>query len=294
MNKLIIILLVLFPVQYGFCQAYQADFLKYFNHGNTKKQYKVLKKWEAESPHDVALYTSFFNYHIVKARELAKDTIRYTDGAGTVAIFRSERFALDELEKGFKKIDEGIERYPNRLDMRFGKIFLLGQIPDWEAFTKEIIKTVEYSSQNKNAWTLQDNVAFAKNDEDFLDAIHKYQIGLFDTGDTTLIQFIEAISNAVTTYYPDHLDNLITLSTCHLLKRDFEKGIEALLKANTINPNDYVLLGKIAEAYKLKGDYELAIEYYKKTYTLGNERAVAYARQQVKLLSDKALNIGSE
>lgn len=294
MNKLITLLLILLTAQYGFCQEYQTDFLKHFNTGNTKKQLKVLKKWEAEFPQDAALFTSYFNYHIVKAEEVAKDTSLYPEGAGTVVVFRSERFAIDELEKGFKKIDDGIEKYPNRLDMRFGKIFVLGHMEDWNAFTKEIIKAIEYSTKNKNKWTCTDGTGSPEDQESFLLAIRNYQIGLYDVGNDDLIDNIIEISNAVDTHYPEHVDNLITLSTCYLLKKDYDKGIDALLKAESINQNDYVILGKIAEAYKLKGDYKQAIEYYKKTYIQGNERAIAYAREQVKLLSDKTFNIEAD
>ena len=58
----------------------------------------------------------------------------------------------DEVNKGFAKINIGIEKYPDRLDMRFGKIYTLGQVERWEDFTNEIIKTVNYSNENNNAW----------------------------------------------------------------------------------------------------------------------------------------------
>lgn len=303
MNKLITLLLVLITGQYGFCQEYHADFLKHFNTGNTKKQLKVLKKWEAESPNDAALFTSYFNYHVKQAQrvEFIKETydpetyfdyiLRFNDNRDPETVLDNIKFDLDELKKGFNKIDEGIKLFPNRLDMRFGKIFVLGQVADWNAFTREIIKAIEHSAKNDNKWTWTNGTDSLGDQESFLLAIRNYQIGLYDVGNDALIDNMIEISNALDTHYPEYVDNLITLSTCYLLKKDYEKGIDALLKAESINQNDYVILGKIAEAYKLKGDYMQAIEYYKKTYVLGNERAIAYAREQVKLLSDKAFNI---
>ena len=52
-------------------------------------------------------------------------------------------YSEKELQKAFKKIDEGISNFPNRLDMRFGKIYVLGLVENWEDFTAEIIKTVK-------------------------------------------------------------------------------------------------------------------------------------------------------
>ena len=50
-----------------------------------------------------------------------KDSLNQTAG------FLGSQIHYDqtELKKGLNKIDEGIKLYPNRLDMRFGKIYAL-------------------------------------------------------------------------------------------------------------------------------------------------------------------------
>ncbi|MEP5944204.1 MAG: tetratricopeptide repeat protein, partial [Balneola sp.] len=63
-----------------------------------------------------------------------------------------------------------------------------------------------------------------------------------------------------------------------------DKGIEPLLKAEKIDPEDVIVLGNIAQGYKLKGDKETAIEYYEKVIRYGNERSIAYAKQQIQEL----------
>ena len=65
---------------------------------------------------------------------------------------------LDEdINNAISVIDEGINKFPNRLDMRFGKIYALGQLENWELFTEEVIRTVKYSKINNNKWTWTNN-----------------------------------------------------------------------------------------------------------------------------------------
>ena len=186
-----------------------------------------------------------------------------------------------ELKKGLDKINEGIELYPNRLDMRFGKIYALGQIPDWKNFTSEIIKTVEYSAKNNNKWTWTNHEKYDGTEKEFLLDIQTYQLQLYNTGDDNLLENMREIATKVLEYYPNHIESLSNIGSTYLITGEYNKGIEALLRAEKINPKDYIVLGNIAQGYKLKGDKEKAIEYYEKTAEYGDERAKEFAKQQI-------------
>jgi tetratricopeptide (TPR) repeat protein len=186
-----------------------------------------------------------------------------------------------ELKKGLEKIEEGIKLYPNRLDMRFGKIYVFGQIPDWENFTSEILKTIEYSVKNKNNWTWTNNEKFDGNEKEFLLSIQDYQYQLYNTGEDSLLKNMREISMKVLEYHPNHVESLSNLSVTYLLTGEYDKGIEPLLRAEKINPKDYIVLGNIAQGYKLKGDKKKAIEYYEKTAEFGDEKAKEFVKQQI-------------
>jgi len=127
-----------------------------------------LKEWKATSPKDAELYTSYFNYHFMKSSQevlsLSTDApngenLELKDSLNQTAGFLGSQIHYDQTEliKGFNKINEGIKLYPNRLDMRFGKIHALGEASDWVNFTLEIIKTIQYFSTNNNNWTWTNN-----------------------------------------------------------------------------------------------------------------------------------------
>nr|WP_237691535.1 tetratricopeptide repeat protein [Mangrovimonas futianensis] len=292
MKRIFATLIVILISKIGLSQDYQSEFQKYCEKSDSLNQLITLKKWESENPNDPELFTSYFNYHFMKSRQevlslttdqpsgeslVLKDSLNKNAGFLGSQIHYSEV----ELKKGFAKIDEGINLYPNRLDMRFGKIYVLGQIRDWANFTTEIIKTIEYSAKINNKWTWTNDEKFNGGEKEFLLNIQTYQLQLYNTGNDDLLRNMREIANKVLEFYPNHVESLSNLSITYLLVGEYDKGIEALLRAEKINPKDYIVLGNIAQGYKLKGDKSKAIEYYQKTAEFGDERAKEYAEQQI-------------
>lgn len=293
--KYVITILTVFAV-FNSCssQDYKAEFNKAFQGKDTLKQKEILTKWEKKDSKNPELYTSYFNYFFSKSRQefisLTKEqpkseSFSFQDSTGKTAGFIGSQITFDEtiLRKGLDKIDEGIKLFPNRLDMRFGKIYALGQISDWERFTDEIIKTIQHSAKNKNAWTWTNNEK-REGEESFLSSLQNYQLQLYNTGDDNLLKYMRTISNEVLKFYPNNIKNLSNLSITYLLTGEPDKAIEPLLKAEKINPKDVVVLMNIAHAYKLKGDKKKSIEYYEKVIKNADDDRVDYAKKQIEEL----------
>ena len=292
MKKTIGLLITGFIFNFGIAQNYKDDFQKYAQANDTINQLKVLTEWEKSNPKDPELYTSYFNYHFLKSRqEMIALTTEKPEGEGfelkdslnqTAGYFGSKiYFDKTELQKGIDKINKGIELFPNRLDMRFGKIYVYGQVKNWREFTNTIIETIEYSSINNNKWTWTNNETKENGKDFFLSSLQDYQVQLYNTGNDDLLVNMREIANEILKYYPNHIESLSNLSVTYLLTGEYDKGIELLLKAEKINPQDYIVLSNIAQGYKLKGDKKKAIEYYEKTIKYGDERAKTLARQQI-------------
>lgn len=297
MKKILGLLLTGFIFNIVAAQDYQDDFQKYFQENDTINQLRTLTEWEKANPKDAELFTSFFNYYFSKSRDeilvvaagdppKGEKYLSLSDSVGNYAGFIGSQINYNKsfLKKGLDKISEGIKLYPNRLDMRFGKIYVLGQIKDWTSFTKEIIETVDYSAINDNQWTWTNNEKQKDGKEFFLSSLQDYQVHLYNTGNDDLLVNMREIANTILKYYPNHIESLSNLSITYLLTGEYDKGIEPLLKAEKLNPHDYIVLSNIAQGYKLKGDKKKAIEYYEKTVEYGDEQAKSYAKQQIKEL----------
>lgn len=296
MNK-IFTLLIWLPSLTCLGQDYQSEFLLHCQSQDTAKQLEVLQKWENDRPNDAELYTSYFNYHFMKSKQelVTLSTVEpdgegliLTDKTGNTAGYMASQlhYSDNEFNKGIAKINEGIKKYPDRLDMRFGKIYVFGQKKNWEAFTNNIISTIEYSAENKNQWTWTNNSVYEGGKDGFLTSIQDYQFQLYDTGDDELLINMRRIANAILDMYPNHVPSLSNLSITYLLTEQYDKAIESLKKAEEIDPEDYIVLSNIAHGYKLKGDKEMAIAYYQKTAKYGDADTKKFAEEQITALEN--------
>lgn len=298
MEKTLSILAFSILVNFCFGQDYKSQFDQLCQDGDTTKQIELLTKWESEDPKNPELFTSYFNYYFLKSRQEfvsmstnqpKGENLQIQDSTGQVVGFLGSETVYNPeiLQNGLDKIDQGIKMYPNRLDMRFGKIYALGQVEDWENFTNEIVKTIQYSKKNNNEWTWTFNEKRENGKEFFLGSIQDYQLNLFETENDDLLKYMRAIAEEILKFYPDHIESLSNISITYLLTGEYDKGIEALLKAEKIDPKDGIVLSNIAHGYKLKGDIDNSLKYYEKMLELDDPRAVEFSKQQIEELKKK-------
>lgn len=277
---------------------FKAQFDELFNKKDIAGQQKVLQNWEKTNPNDPELYVSYFNYYFSKGRKevlnlttksTSKDSIKLTkeDDNKTVAYLGSQAsFNKEDFDKSILYIDKGIEKFPNRLDMRFGKTFALGQIEDYKTFTNEIVKTIDYSNTNKNQWLWMDNKPVNEPKKFMLDAVQDYVAELYNAGDE-YADNIKTIAETVLKYYPDSVENLSNLAIYYLIKEDFDNALVPLLKAEKIASTDFIVLNNIAWCYYNKGDKTNAIKYYELVLKNGSEEAKAQAKEKLADLNKK-------
>lgn len=294
--KRIINLIVLISFSFaGQGQNFKTEFTKYFSVGDTVMQLEILRNWELADSNDAELYTCYLNYYFGKARKEIVvltdqkpegESLAFEDSTGKIAGYLGSQITYDTtiLKQGFEKIDRGIKLYPNRLDMRFGKIYALGKAEDWDRFTGEIVKAIVYSTKNKNEWTWTNNEKRKDGKEFFLSTIQDYQRDLYNTGDDSLLVHMRMIANIVLTFYPDNIESWNYLAVSHIILGDYQKGLEALKRAEDLNPKDPIVLGNIAECYHRLGDIDNAIEYYEKTIKASRKGEADYAKRKLEEL----------
>ncbi len=303
MNRQITFLL--FSLTLFFNQVGGQTFKQQFNNLVTEKdtvgQQQLLEKWEKSDSNDPELFVAYFNYYVNKSKKeiitlgqnpKGKDVLQIMDQDTTkkepVAFMYGDTYYEPSLlSKGFDWISKGIKKHPNRLDMRFGNIYMFGQLEDYEKFTTEIIKTIDYSNENKNKWTWADSKLLDDPKEFMLSSIQNYQLQLYNTENDNLLDNMKRIAETVLKYYPDHVESLSNISIVFMIQKQYDKALEPLLKAEKLNPKDYIVLSNIAQAYKLKGDNKNAIKYYELTLKHGDEQAKKYAQGQIDELKNK-------
>lgn len=273
-------------------QTYYEKFKTLFQQNDTIKIASLLTEWEKTSPNDPELYTAAINYYFsnskkeivsVDKQQKSNESFQLTDSTGQVAgyINSSLDYDTEKLSKAIKYANTGIDKFPNRLDIRFGKCHILQQIGDYNNFTKEIIKTIDYSQVNKNNWLWTENKKQENGESSLLESIQSYLKQLYDTEDDNLLLNMIQIGEATLKIYKSNVEILSTTSVALLLTKNYDKAIEYLKQAENINPKDFIVLNNIAQGYKLKGDKANAIKYYELTEKYGDERAKLQARRNI-------------
>lgn len=280
-------------------QNYQEQFASLINEKDTTAVRELLEKWEKEKPRDAELYTSYFNYYFQKSKtEILnlstnpdnndENSMKITDSLGNTKGYLGSKVFFEKYytQKAFEYIDKGISLFPKRLDMRFGKIHALRIIKDWEVFTTEILKTIDYSAKVKQKWTWTNNVDAENPEKLFFGSIQDYVVTLYNTEDDSLLINMRKISERILKYYPEDVPSYSNIAVTYMILAEFDKAIETLQKAEKIAPKDLVILNNLARTYVLKEDKENAILYYQKMVTYGNKRDKAYAEEQIEKLKN--------
>lgn len=298
MKKLIFLLLVIVGVaNLGWAQDYSAEFETAINDNDTIAQKEILQKWEKASPNDADLYPAWFNYYFNKSREEVitlnegnplgdKDILALSDTIGNPVGYIGENITYDTkyMDKALKIIEKGIQKFPNRLDMRFGEIYTLGEMGNWQEFAQKIIEAVRYSAKNNNNWLWSGDEPVKEGKETFLSALQDYQLQIYNTGQDALIPYMQQIAQEILKYYPDNIENMSNMAIGYLISGEYNKALEYLLRAEKVNPKDCVVLFNIAYAYREKNDKAKAIEYYNKVLKYGDEQQQSQAKDEIEKL----------
>jgi tetratricopeptide (TPR) repeat protein len=260
------------------------------------KAREVLYKWEKSNPDDPNLYISYFNYFykIAQNYQVSIGTgssdkgIAFQDSSGREIGYISENNKYNSLliDSGIFWINKGIAKYPNRLDMRFGKIYVFGRTEQYSLFTKELIHTINFADSIQYKWLLNENEPIPDPEEYFLGTIQEYVHQLFDAGDQYLPNMRE-VSEAVLKNHPNDVRFLSDVAVSYSLKNEFEKSLSYLQKAQKIAPKDYVILNNIANTYEQMKEWAQAIKYYELVIKNGDNPAKIAAKKKIQELKQK-------
>ncbi len=277
-------------------QGYQDRFNDLMVQADTAAQAELLAQWHAAKPGDPEYFISCFNYWIAKSKKDQMPESRRADEDNEIIVADSgaagkrnafataAKYDMQGVRKGLACINEGIAQNPNRLDMRLGKIYMLGETGSYTELTTETIAAVEHSDQIKNAWLWQNNAPLPKADSVLLAAAHNYMNTIYNTENDSLLPRVREIGEAVLKWHPGHAPTLIDLAVTYIVQADYEPALEYLKQAEKVAPTDITVLNDIAVIYKKMSDYENAKKYFQKMAKYGNEEEKYHANQQLREL----------
>lgn len=295
-KKTFFLIVILSALSFGaWSQNYQQQFRDLSAAGDTAAQGKVLQQWAAAKPNDPELFIAYFNYYVFKSRseilsldkdKKAGESLALIDSTGKTAGYMNTSLQYNPqlLQKGLEYIDKGISLHPTRLDMRFGKVYMLGQMGDYASYTKTITTAVDYGNSIDHKWLWKDGKPLQDAKQFFINTLQEYVVTIYNTENDDLLPYMRQISESVLKYMPGHVESLSNVALTYLVKEEYDKALPYLLKAEGQSPKDIVILNNIAVAYAAKKDKANAKAYYEKIIKHGNREEAENAKNKIKAL----------
>lgn len=291
MSLLIIIVVIVTSNAFGdnqeiFNQLYQA--------GNFGELEIHLVNWMNETPNDPEVYVGYFNYYLELGREFVTGTYRFPPANGRYLAMTKEDddeivgYMYDQIvydneyfARAVGIINDGIERFPNRLDMRFGIIHTLQQIGDYEQQADYLQATLRHSKENENLWMWTKNEPTPGTEDFFLSVILDYYSVWFDVSSPTSLQALLDTSRLQIELYPSNVYGYNQVALYYSNSEDHEEAAHYLSIAHELDPTDYIIVNNLAMAEMASLNFERSLELFISLRDFQNEINQEYVEERI-------------
>ncbi|MBR4801562.1 MAG: hypothetical protein IK041_02000 [Bacteroidales bacterium] len=261
-----------------------------FKDGDSVQTAKIIADWERLYPKDAELYSVYANLYYSKAmkevmiisREKPEDE-EYMVGQDSLGneiyMYSIVDLEDDMVDKAVSKLEEGIAKFPDRLDFRFGLAHILLETERHQEMVDALGKIVERSRENGNKWTWTLDEKWDGGEDGLMSSLQAYFNDLNNVPDG--MERAESYVNKVLQYYPKNIMFLNDKAIFAYERGDMDGALKELLNIHQIAPNDAVVINNIAYIYESKKDKANALKYYKLLEKIGDEYYTPLAKKAI-------------
>ncbi|MFN6317490.1 MAG: hypothetical protein ACK4YW_06125, partial [Bacteroidota bacterium] len=185
-------------------------FLKLLRSKDTAAQRKFLAQWEGIGQEDPELYVCYANYYTNLAKkevikmttvppQPGEESFAINDSLGNVVGYLRGETVMDDVlsAQSLMWLNKGIARFPRRLDLLFGKVYLFGKMVRYDSFSTTILSAIEKSVDNQFEWQWSKGVELQDGKQFLFSTCQDYIAQLFNSEDSLALLWIEPISLAL-------------------------------------------------------------------------------------------------
>lgn len=264
-------------------EQFKKEYEKLLKDGEYQKLYDLLVLWNKQYPDDPELYIAFFNLYsnlsidsglvirTDKSYESSTDFVAKDPDTNEIVGYLTHQttFNKEYALKALYYINRGLKKYPDRLDMHFGKIHYLMMMKDYKSSKKHIIKLLDLCPQINNKWFWKNYEPIKDEDGNHIiwDVIqgHIYTMfqDYFKNHDNSILDYIFEISKKEIEIFPEYgPEPYNNIGIIYYFNDDYQNALKWFLKAFNFNEKDTIVINNIAYMYEKLNDYENAIKYY--------------------------------
>lgn len=261
-----------------------------FQDKDSVKTAKIIADWERLYPKDAELYSVYANLYLTQAmkevvivsKEKPEDEEYYVgkDSLGN-EIYIYSIIDIDEemVDNAVSKLEEGIAKFPDRLDFRFGLAHILYEMERHQEMVNSLGKTIERSKENGNKWTWTLDEKVDDGENVMMETLQVYFRDLYNQPDGMALA--ESYVNKVLQHYPQRIEFLNDKVIFAYDRGDLDGALNECLKIHGMAPDDPVVINNIAYMYEQKKDKANALKFYRLLEKTGDEYYVPLAKKAI-------------
>jgi tetratricopeptide (TPR) repeat protein len=142
-------------------------------------------------------------------------------------------------------LNKGIARFPQRLDLLFGKVYLFGKLFQYDSFGITLLSAIEKSVDNQFAWQWSKGVALQDGKQFLFSTCQDYIAQLFNAEDSSALLWIEPISLALLEIDPKNVPCTSNLAVSNMMLQRWDEALVHLGKAHALDPKDDIVLANM-------------------------------------------------
>ena len=270
----------------GTLNAQQEWFDKYkklLNNGDTIALKDCICRWEKAEPNSPDVIAAWYNYYVKRAMEevLSLSTVKPADGEQYLEL-QNDTNKL--MQAAYAKIDEGIRKYPDRIDLPFGKVHMLLKQGLYDDALSQLSKVIERSKTNRNQWLWTLNKPFADGKEFLIDTMQDYFNQLLDINDNKPAY---ELNEMVLAAYPEDIRLRSNKASLLAMKGNYAEALPLFASIHKDAPEDDIVAFNLAICYEKTGDKKNAIANYQPLANSKNADIATAARQALRSLKGK-------
>jgi len=294
------LIMMLLPIT-TFSQSWKEQYYEASEANNDSLATAILTEWIKAEPSNPDMTVAAFNYFVLLGREEVllfnysepppqkpEDMLLVQDDSGKTVSYISSDYKYDQanFDYAMELIADGIKRNPDRLDLRFGKAYILGETRNYKEHIQDIKDVLERNIENEEAWLWMENEPLSDVPNFLTESLHDYVSNLFYAGEDYLHDAIE-IAELILKQYPNSVIHRSNIGAAYYSLGDYQKAIENFKMATEVDPEDVVVLLNLAVINAELENWDEAIIYYEKVLICGEAYDQEFAREQLELIRDK-------
>lgn len=231
-------------------QSYSDDFYDALNSDNVHQQRRILASWAMNSPGDIDFYIAQFNHYINLSMSQNDNPV----------------LAASLADSGLTTIDHAIHLFPERLDLRFGKIYFLGQLMRWQSFADEVVLTLNRSEKTNHQWQFPNfdqggRILIIEGVQDYLYTLNEATQNADPEARKAILPHIRRIAHRAAQLFPSEPTFLSSLAYTYIAEGDYETALRHLNRAEQLSPNDPAVLQQLVDVYSRIKNKKQAANY---------------------------------